>query len=408
MWQALRTVSILGQRPDRTGSGILVRELWKCGAKRGDKQRLICAGYKDDNWIDQFGEGCSVVTFTGREGDGKIPFPVPGMSDVMPYESMRYRDLSPQQLQQVLGIYKKRVAHLISTFSPDLVHLHHLWVLVGLARAFEGVPFVVTVHGTGLKLAESAIVHRKIVAEGIEKIKHFFCVSRDIADDAAREYGIPSGKMSVLGNGYNESRFCVDGDVKGLSGKIVLCVGKFVAWKGFKYAIRACGRVTVEHRLVILGTGPMEEGAALVREAQDNRIKISFPGHVSHSEVAKWMRRAEVFVLSSIREPFGMALLEAMACGCRVVASASGGPRDLVHDVLVSQGFATLVDPLDEGDSRDEERYVNDLANGIQFQLGFKADRQARRVVASTVADRTWSAVYGQMRSGYEKVVRRV
>jgi len=397
----LRILSLLGQRPGFTGSGVLIQELWKCGVEYGDDQRLLCAGYEGDSWESQFGAKYSLLTFSMPGKPGELPFRIPGMSDVMPYDTTRYRDLSGEQVEVMLAAYQRRIIDLIRDFQPDILHIHHLWVLLGLRRVVQQLPVVVTVHGTDLKLAKTASQHRRLVADHLNGVDHFFCVSRDMLQDAMVEYGISRDRMSVLGNGYNPAIFALHGPSVEATSKIVLCVGKFVSWKGFRYAIRASALVPTNHQLVILGTGRDEEIDSLKVEAEACHANVLFPGHLSHEQVAAWMRRAEVFVLPSIHEPFGLVLLEAMACGCRVVASASGGPKDIIATELLSKGYASLISPLSEGDSEDEQRYVYDLAHAIQRQLQCDSNERVRSTIARSVAHMTWASVYNTMRAQY-------
>ena len=401
----LRILSVLGQRPGFTGSGILVQELWKCAVVHGDLQRLICAGYADDDWCREFGHEYSVVTCSQAGCRGNLPFPVPGMSDVMPYPSVRYCDLSSGQVKCFISQFRRVVTQVIREFRPDLLHIHHLWALTDLWRVAKRLPCFVTVHGTDLKLAKSAGKHRHLAARNINEMAHYFCVSKDMAADAANEYGIESKKMSILGNGYNPEIFKDRGSGTNVAGKIVLCAGKFVGWKGFRFAIRASAEARTPHQLVILGTGAKEERANLLRHAEECGVKVLFPGHVSHQEVARWMRRADVFVLPSIHEPFGMVLLEAMACGCRVVASASGGPKDIISRQLLDLGFAHLIPPLMENVVGDKERYVRDLAKAILLQLKAGQSEKVRVSIATSVAGMTWASVYKRMRSKYCELI---
>ena len=397
----LRILSVLGQRPGFTGSGILVQELWKCGATRGDQQRLVCAGYPGDSWFEEFGSMYSLITFTKPEARGDLSFLLPGMSDVMPYVSARYRDLSAKQLEAFVTRYRRVVFQAIREFRPNLLHIHHLWALTGLWRVAKDLPCVVTLHGTDLKLAKTARKHRHLVARNIDGIDHFFCVSKDMAADAVEEYGICREKMSALGNGYNPQIFSVHGPERKIRGKIVLCAGKFVGWKGFHFAIRASAKVQSPHQLVILGTGTDQEFMSLKMQAAKCHAKVLFPGHVSPNEVAKWMRRAEVFVLPSVREPFGLVLLEAMACGCRVVAGASGGPKDIISPQMLDLGFAHLIPPLSEETPGDQNRYVHDLADAISFQLEKNKSEKVCATIAKSIAGMTWASVYERMRSKY-------
>ena len=347
--EPFRLLIVLGQKPGMTGSGVLVQEMWNEAARRGDRQHVICAGYPGDDYQSEFGTDHSIVSFSNERLSGELPFPIPGMSDVMPYKSLRYRDLSEAQALQYVASFRKRLEQLIQTFRPDIVLVHHLWLLSNLVSACGRTPCVVNVHGTGLKLTKTAPQHRHWVEREVHRIAHFLSVSRDIAADARAEYEIPEHKMSVLGNGYNPERFRLDGPVETCRHPVVLCTGKFVAWKGFRYIIRACSGISRRFRLVILGTGPPHEHDALVREAESAGVaeQVLLPGHLPQEQVARWMRRADVFVLPSVYEPFGLVLLEAMACGCPIIASAAGGPRDIVSPDLIKAQLATSDRPTE-------------------------------------------------------------
>jgi glycosyltransferase involved in cell wall biosynthesis len=279
-------------------------------------------------------------------------------------------------------------------------------VLTSLAMVFDTTKCCVTVHGTDLKQIAVANQHQQWALAGLPAVDHVFCVSEDMAIDARREYGLDPAKMSVLGNGFNSSVFGLNGRRLNCSvRKIVLCVGKFVWWKGFLYAIRASALIREPHQLVILGEGPAAERQALQDEAARLGVSLHLPGHVAPSEVARWMRGADVFVLPSVHEPFGLALLEALACGCRSVAADSGGPRDLISEQLRSEGLASAVPPLRRGDEQGEDRYVRDLAAAIRSQLQRDNDDASRQAISATVVGMTWDDVYKRMRDTYVRVL---
>jgi glycosyltransferase involved in cell wall biosynthesis len=382
-----------------TGSGVAVMALSKAGTFQGDQHHLVCAGYVGDDWSAELGNVYEMVTFTDTSR-GEVPFPIPGMSDVMPYRSCRYRELSPEHVDEFLAAFQRNVSRAIRELNPDLLHLHHLWMLTTLTSKVS-LPCVVTVHGTDLQQAKLAPQHRHRVASSLSRIAHLFCVSEDMAADARKEYDLPADRISIIGNGFDGRVFSLSGPAHKRRRKLVLCVGKFAPWKGFSYAIRASARSGISHELVILGGGPCFERQRLEREASRLGVDLQLPGHVGHGQVAAWMRAADIFLLTSIREPFGLALLEAMACGCRVVASASGGPRDLVDADIARQGLATLVRPLNSGDSSDEERYIDDLSKAIRFQLQQHTTPSIKAAIAATVAGWSWDAAYAKIRRVY-------
>jgi len=129
---------------------------------------------------------------------------------------------------------------------------------------------------------------------------------------------------------------------------LVLFVGRLLALKGVHHLIRAMVEVGArcpDARLVVVGGG--EELPSLTRLGGELGLadRVVFAGERSHEDVIRFMRAADVFVLPSLTEAFGIVLLEAMSCGLPVVASNVKGIPSLISDG--QNGF--LVPPRDEG-----------------------------------------------------------
>jgi len=406
--RSIRILSILGQKPEMTGSGILVRELWQCALSHEDKQKLIVAGYADDDYGALFHEDYALISYSLENKAGQLPFPILGMSDAMPYPSMRFANADAPQIESHINAFRAAMEDLIIEFRPDVIHIHHLWVLVVLSNYCGRIPCFVTIHGTGLKQLRTAPQLRKYVEEGIKNISHFFSVSKDIMHDACIIYNLPQDRVSFIGNGYNEKVFRVEGPVAECKDKLILAAGKFVDWKGFRFLIRACGKLKVQHQLVIAGSGPEKNRQELIDEAVRNNMrgKMVLTGHIPQGELAKWMRRADVFVLPSIYEPFGLVFLEAMACGSPVIASDCGGAKDIIRERrLTSLGLGTLIPPLKEGDQSDEDRYVSDFHLALDKHLSHSASHLSRVRISDSVKGLEWSNIYQSIRAEYLKAI---
>ena len=126
---------------------------------------------------------------------------------------------------------------------------------------------------------------------------------------------------------------------------VVGAMGRFVAKKGFEVFIAALGRLLsrgVGFRAVLAGDGP--ERAALVHLAAEHGLQdvLTFPGWVN--DKTGFFAGIDLFCLPSHHEPFGIVLIEAMAQATPVVATASEGPSEIIHDgldgVLVPRGDA--------------------------------------------------------------------
>jgi glycogen(starch) synthase len=128
--------------------------------------------------------------------------------------------------------------------------------------------------------------------------------------------------------------------------RYVLGLGRLVHKKGFDLLITAFAEIAANHPdvgLVIAGDGPERQALALTAEALGIRDQVHFPGRLDRGSVAAVMRGAEVFVMPSRVEPFGIVVLEAWRAGVPVIATAHGGPAEFVTDRV----SGLVVDPFD-------------------------------------------------------------
>jgi len=169
--------------------------------------------------------------------------------------------------------------------------------------------------------------------------------SRFVLDDAESRFGMPHGRGRVIPNGVD-----VDEEVRPRPldlpfARFVLTLGRAVEKKGFDLLLRAFAQIAREHPdvgLVIGGDGPAL--AELVRRTDEAGLteRVRFPGVLSRDEIAWAMGAAEVFVLPSRVEPFGIVVLEALRAGCPVVVSGRGGASEIVRDGI----DGLVVDPM--------------------------------------------------------------
>jgi glycosyltransferase involved in cell wall biosynthesis len=142
-----------------------------------------------------------------------------------------------------------------------------------------------------------------------------------------------SGKTHVVDSGVDLHRFPLLDAPGGPTA--YLCVGSLTERKNVLRLARAFERGG-EGTLTFLGDGPLRPQLA-------GRPGIVLAGRVPHDEVPSYLAAAHVLCQPSLVEPFGQALLEAMACGRSVVATRVGGPPE-----FVTEEAGVLVDPLDE------------------------------------------------------------
>jgi glycosyltransferase involved in cell wall biosynthesis len=229
----------------------------------------------------------------------------------------------------------RRAATAARRFRPDVVHAHFL-VPSGLIAALTScAPLVVTAHGrdvrnigaiSGVAAATRLVVRR---AAAIVAVSEYLRRELETKLPDARH------KTHVLDSGVDLERFrefpAADGDTR------YLCVGSLTPRKNVLRLARAFERLGDRTAtLTFVGDGPL-------RNQLQGRPRIALQGRVPHDEIPRHIADAHVVCQPSLVEPFGQALLEAMACGRSVVATNIGGPPEFVPPEA-----GILVDPADE------------------------------------------------------------
>ncbi|MEU3304416.1 glycosyltransferase [Streptomyces sp. NPDC006678] len=184
-----------------------------------------------------------------------------------------------------------------------------------------------------------------------------------VADDVRRDEGVPDAKLTVIPNGMTRKEFELARPAEvPTSLPVVLCVANLATHKGHRHLLEACTELRRRGKpctLVLIGDGA--ERHALEQLAACLRIDVRFLGF--RTDVATFLARADVVVLPSLYEGSSNAVMEAMAAGRPVVATAVGGTPELLED-----GRGVLVAPAD----------ADALADGLQSVLG---DREAAAVL---------------------------
>lgn len=159
----------------------------------------------------------------------------------------------------------------------------------------------------------------------------------------------------------------------GIEGKYILFVGRISRQKGITYLIDAVKYLPKDIKVVLCASSPdtqevLEEVEQKVK-LYDNIIWIN--KMVEKEEIIELYSNAEVFVCPSIYEPFGIINLEAMACKTPVVASATGG----IKEVVVHEETGFLVEP---GNSEELAKYINILLNNKDLAVKFGENGRKR------------------------------
>ena len=409
----MRILHVIAQKPGETGSGIFISNLIRVADHKGHEQCLVAgisAGDKD--YVQSMPAALHFIPVLFETEE--LPFPVPGMSDEMPYPSTRYRQMTGVMVRQWKKAFT-RALEKASGFQPDLVVVHHLWLLAALVREIlPRRPVIAVCHGTELRQLASAGRFSAEVIEGCRRIDRFTALSPFQKEQIEAAYGIDGDRIIVVGSGFNGDIFHPP-EYRENSGKIkILYAGKLSAAKGVSSLLRAVSNLTLPHtglHLILAGSGYGPDYDEILSLANASPVETSFTGSLPQEELGQLMRECHLFVIPSFYEGLSLVTLEALASGLRVTASELPGIREWVGPRLEEAGIIEYVAmpklrSVDVPVAADLPAYERRLAEGIA--------RQLLRIRLSPVVPRlgweemlskySWRAVFSRIENIYNDI----
>jgi glycosyltransferase involved in cell wall biosynthesis len=245
--------------------------------------------------------------------------------------------------------YGHAVQSAIRRFSPDVVHAHW-WMPGGWFASRGGVPYLITCHGSDVRLLERGDLIRRIALPVFRRATRVTTVSRFLADDIGRMLPGLQTRVQVTPMPVDVSGFLEGAQMAKLDPPRVLYAGNLVPSKGVDILLRAVaelGRRGVACELKILGEGPARsELESLARDLGIGSRTVWSP-FVPQARMASEYGASTVTVLPSRghAEGLGLTLVEALLAGSAVVGTAAGGiPEVVIHEqtgLLARDGNST-------------------------------------------------------------------
>ena len=322
----------------------------------------------------------NIHTVTFRAGSGPagedLPFPVPGMSDVMPYPSSVWSRLTPGDLASYRTVWSHRIGEVVRGFQPDIIQTNHIWLMSSLIPdAAPGVPIVNVCHATGLRQMELTPHLRDEVVAGCRRIDRFSVLRNDHRDALAATLQVDPGRIAVIRAGYRDELFHPPTSGEGRSLGHVLYAGKYSAAKGLPWLLDAVEALAPDHpelRLHIAGGGSGPAAEDLRARMEDLAPLVTMHGQLDQPALADLMRRCAVCVLPSFYEGVPLVLVEAAACGCRIVSTDLPGVREQIAPGLgpvIRLVELPRLKNVDQPVAADLPRFTGDLASALALSL---------------------------------------
>ncbi len=314
--------------PTLGGSGVVATELGKALAKLGNEIHFITTGHPSRL------SGYDERVYLHKVVTGEYPL---------------FQQYAPYSLS--LAVKIREVAE---QYRLDLVHVHY--AIPHAASAFlakemlkpQRLPTMTTLHGTDITLVGIMPSYYEITRFSIEKSDAVTAVSEFLRRETVREFRIER-PIEVIHNFVDTELFrpkasCAARTRLSPNGeKVLMHISNFRKVKNLPVLLQVFNDVQkhIPARLALVGDGPERE--SVERQAEDMGIidRVDFLG--DQEFVAELLPAADVFLLPSQHESFGLAALEAMACGVPVVGSRIGG----LPEVIIHEETGYLCDPND-------------------------------------------------------------
>jgi len=334
--------------------------------------------------------------------DRDLSFPFPCFT-THPRSNRTFYALSEAELTEYTGIFEQRVRRIAAEIDVEVIHPQHLWVTAAIASR-SGRPYVVTCHGTDLLGYRAAPNYRPFAHQAADAAQKVVAVSKSTAREVARIFGVADDRLVPLPSGVDGNTFSPIETTAasvfkqmGLAfpiGPVVVYGGKLACFKGPDVLIEAASiyeRQMPNVTTVIAGDGSERRGLESMARALHVR-NLHFVGWQEQSSLARLYSIADLAVVPSREEPFGLVAIEALACGTPVVASNVGGLPE--H---VDESVGRLVQPDNPGE----------LAHAITGELNGGGRRAKGEAAAARGAGYTWGKHVDRLEEFYAEAAKK-
>lgn len=401
----MKILHLSAQKPDSTGSGVYLSETVASLSRMGCEQAVIVGIAPED---DLHFEG-DVLMRPVRFETPELPFPVVGMSNVMPYRATRYSDLTPEMTKQFKAAFVAAIDDVLDRFTPDVIICHHLYLLcaVMVERVAERkqddpalAPCVVCglSHSTDMRQMLQIPLERDFIREGVRSLDYALALHDAQAAEIVDVYGIDPARVRVVGTGYNANVFNRKLGLRKPGTAKVVYVGKIYRKKGVESLLHALGSVVANvpnmELTLVGGYNDEQEYNEIVVLAQDHNLPARFAGCLTQDELVSVYNEADVFVLPSFFEGLPLVAVEALACGCKVVITDLPGLKPWLS-ANVDGDAVTYVEPprmrnVDTPYDEDLPAFESRLADALVCALKAPA-------VQVDTSRASWDALAGRL-----------
>lgn len=354
----MKILHIISQKPSDTGSGIYLQNIIKAFTDLDHCQSLVYGGEFDEKLknIDVF--STYEVVFNTK----KLPFPITGMSDIMPYKSTTYKEMDSSMIKLYEEAFKKQILKAVEEFNPDYILCHHLYFLTALVKEWvKNINIIGFCHGTDLRQMRSHDLKNNFIQEKVKELDKIIALHEVQKKEIQEVYNVEPDKIISLGIGFDNKVFQPIDIEKNDEIIDIIFTGKISYAKGIRYLIEAFSslKTNKQLRLNLIGMGHGEEYENILSQSKNSENEIKFWGMIEQSKLKEIYNKGHIFILPSLYEGLPLVLVEALACGLRVITSDLPGIKPWFGDAINNSNMITYVD-IPERVSQDRLKKNNE------------------------------------------------
>lgn len=238
----------------------------------------------------------------------------------------------------------KSSVNAIKKYKIDIIHAH--WILpagfVGaIVKAYTKKPLLISVHGTDLRIFLKNFFSKMLIKFVLKRADKIITVSEDLKTQILKEFKIFKKKVEIIPMPVRKKIFY--SPIKWKTPKNIITVGRLDEQKGIIYLLKAIYILIKKGykniKLYIVGEGPLKK--SLIQKAKKMKISknVEFKGFIPRYKIPTLLSEAQIFVLPSLQEGFGIVFVEAMLKGLVVCGTCSGGIKDIIEDGITGLLF---------------------------------------------------------------------
>lgn len=400
----MKILHLISQYPSKTGSGIYLTEVYKNFKSMNYIQKVVCAMNSDDV-IDVNFNGVEIIKFKSDE----LPFPVVGMSDVMPYESFLFSDLVGEKLEKYIEVFKNKIIKIVEEFNPDIIFTNHLYIMTSIVASLNlNCKIFAFCHGTDLRQLYNNDIHKDFIIGNIPRLDGIFALSEKQKYEIVKVFNFNSDKVYVIGGGYDTDFYYNDKEKtydKNSKVKLIYA-GKFSRAKGVIYLLKAFEKIKDKYNveLILAGNGTGEECKEIIEFSKKISDKVKLHGYMSKREISDLFRSCDIFVMPSFYEGLSLVTIEAIACGLKVVMNELENFIDFVgKDIVKSKNIEFVKMPklfdTDKVANSEVDDYIQRLSIGLENQIINLYDNNFERDFSSKIIQFSWENITNNIKN---------